>query len=814
MTLSQLGKRERTRAAELGRVYPHLATLLLLGIGGLLVAVGVSWFLGQPSVTNGFASLNTLQHYPPLGLQVPFTEPDMLLAPTIGLLLIVFGVMTLSPTPQPWSRWMVASILLLLTGRYLLWRSLSSLNLSTPLNGTFSLVLLGFELITILASVLQLLLLFRMRDRHRAADRLSQDVLSGQYVPSVDIFIPTYDEPEFILRRTVIGCQALDYPHKTVYLLDDTRRPAVHALAQELGCRYITRPDNRFAKAGNLNHAIAHSTGDLIAVFDADFVPTRNFLTRTIGFFQRPDIALIQTPQSFYNIDPVTRNLGLDDITPPEEETFYAHIQPMKDGAGGVVCAGTSFVVRRSALEGIGGFETDSLSEDYFTAIRLAAKGYQVIYLNEKLSAGLAAENMAAQAMQRIRWAQGTLQAFFISANPLTISGLTLMQRLAHLEGLLNWFAVVSRVVFLLMPLAYAFLGVIPLQTTAAELVYFFLPYYLVQLCVFTWLNGRSRSAFLSDVYSVVLCFPLAVVVVRAMLRPFGKGFKVTPKGTASHQFVFNWSLAWPLLVLFMATAVSLWMIVQGTIDPWGLSTGNAAESPPFGLGWFWSAYNLFVLSLGLLALIDTPHPHKFPWFTLQRVVKLHFSIAAEQGAPHNLAYRSATLDTPHETALLAKTSAQQRSIAYLERLMTQPPADVLTSIRSPERVSFLGTTTRLSEEGVEIQLTQPGFTAACADLSTPVTVHLVEDGLVLCGRVVGCPESGDYPVVRVSFQDLSLKQRRQLVELLFCRPGQWKRIDAPNEIQAVLCMIRALLKPRILFERSPKISAISVHNR
>jgi cellulose synthase (UDP-forming) len=179
------------------------------------------------------------------------------------------------------------------------------------------------------------------------------------------------------------------------------------------------------------------------------------------------------------------------------------------------------------------------------------------------LSAGLAAENIEAHLTQRLRWARGTLQAFFIDSNPLTIRGLRFVQRLCHLEGLLHWFTSLTRVLFLLMPLAYSFLGILPLRASAGELLYFFGPYYLVQVTVFSWLNGRSRSALLSDVYSFVQCIPLAVTVVSAMLNPFEKGFQVTPKGIASDRFRFNWKLGWPLIVLFAATAFSLWQNVN-----------------------------------------------------------------------------------------------------------------------------------------------------------------------------------------------------------------------------------------------------------
>ena len=439
--------------------------------------------------------------------------------------------MKLSPQPRPWSRLLVISILLVLTVRYVLWRALFTLNFSNPLNGAWSLGLWLMEMLVITSSMLQWYLMLGITDRRSQADRYTQ--AGTEIQPSLDILIPTYNEPDFILRRTVVGCQAIEYVNKQVYLLDDTRRPEIQLLAQELGCHYVTRPDNRYAKAGNLNHAIAQTSGEVIAVFDADFIPTKNFLKRTIGFFSNPQIALVQTPQTFYNFDPVARNLGLEGVIPPEEEVFYRFIQTIKDGAGSVVCAGTSFVVRRSTLEAVGGFVTSSLSEDYFTGIRLCASGAQVIYLNEKLSAGLAAESISDHIAQRVRWIRGTLQAFFIDSNPLTIPGLRWRQRVGHLEGLLYWLISVPRLFFLLVPLAYSFFGIMPIRVTSEGILSVFLPYYLVQLIVFAWLNGRSRSAILTDVYALMLCIPLSVALIQVFLNPFGKVFKVTPKGVA-----------------------------------------------------------------------------------------------------------------------------------------------------------------------------------------------------------------------------------------------------------------------------------------
>lgn len=766
-TPSKLRSRSTRRSAARGFSLPvQRATIVMVGVVALAAAIVAAWFAGESRITFIFAQLQALQQNPPFWAEVPMVAGEYLLAPTVILLLVAFSITRIHPEPRPWSRFIVVTILLALVSRYVIWRSLSTLNLVDPLTGTISLGLFGMEMVGLTTSIIQLVLMLGVRERSPQAEQLEQDVVSGRYLPTVDVFIPTYNEPTFILRRTVIGCQAMDYPHKTVYLLDDTRRPEVRALAEDLGCEYLTRPNNFHAKAGNLNHAIARTYGELVASFDADFVPTRNFLNRTVGFFQNPNVGLIQTPQSFYNPDPIARNLGLEGVLTPDEEVFYRHVQPMLDGSGSVVCSGTSFVIRRSALEAAGGFVTESLSEDYFTGVRLAAQGNEVIYLNEKLSAGLAAEDIAAHATQRLRWARGTLQAFFIQTNPLTIPGLNLVQRLGHLQGLLNWFSNIPRIYFLLMPLTYSFLGVIPLQATLGEVLYFFLPYYLVQLTVFGWLNHRSRSALLSDIYSLVLAFPLTVTIFQAMLSPFSKGFKVTPKGTAHRHFRFNWALAWPLIGFFLLTAISLWRNLG-----WCLSSGWSGDHyKGLGLGWLWSIYNLVMLGIALLVLLDVPRPDPHVWLDLRRVVRLRVD--------------------------LAEGPEGERSVAAIAPGSTQQ--------------IWWGVTTAISEAGMEVELTQQGIPPLAAGQTLPVEIAIAEVDLSLPGRLVATDQGADFPTAKVQFESLSPEQYRRLVEMLFCRPGQWKRWNSPGEIQSLGLLLKVLFQPRIL-TRNTAVKALPV---
>jgi cellulose synthase (UDP-forming) len=807
------------------------ATLVVLGAVAFAGAIGGAWFAGEGTVSGIFATINTWQQNPPVWLEVPGTNKMYLLVPTVVLVSVALAAIKISPQPQKRSRAVVVTIVLALTIRYVLWRSLATLNLSDPLNGIFSLGLFFLEMLMVFTSSIQLYLMLRVKDRRREADRMAVAVESGNFCPPVDIFIPTYNEPAFILRRTVIGCQALDYANKKVYLLDDTKRPEIKLLAKELGCEYITRPDNIHAKAGNINHATALTNGELIVVFDADFIPTKNFLTRTVGFFQNSEIALVQTPQSFYNHDPIARNLGLENVLAPEEEVFYRQIEIIKDSADSVICCGTSFVVRRSALETAGGFVTDSICEDYFTGIRLSATGYRLVYLDEKLSAGLAAENIEAHLTQRLRWARGTLQAFFIDSNPLTIRGLRFVQRLSHLEGLLHWFTSLTRVVFLLMPLAYSFLGVLPLRASARELLYFFLPYYLVQVTVFSWLNRRSRSALLSDVYSFVQCIPLAVTVVSAMLKPFAKRFQVTPKGIASDRFRFNWNLGWPLIVLFAATAFSLWHnlnihLIKNVASLQAVSE-RADLLKGISLGWIWSAYNLLMLGIALLILVDIPKPDIYEWFNLRRVVQLNIggqsfwgitTVISESGAEVALtqwpsfAVKNKGSKESFTAAEILPKYAVQTSLSQGKIKAIPPRAAVKARISLAPSVLELGTEDPLAKglidcDSATLEIMEEKCFIPVAKIKLMSDKSQLESSF---RDAAGC-SLAEFPTVRIAFAHLNISQHRCLIEMLYCRPGQWKRQETPGEWRSLWLLLRIALKPRAVFKRHRQVRPIGV---
>jgi cellulose synthase (UDP-forming) len=328
----------------------------------------------------------------------------------------------------------------------------------------------------------------------------------------------------------------------------------------------------------------------------------------------------VQTPQSYRNADPVMRNLRLERWLMPDEESFYRWIEPCRDAVGAVVCAGTSFVVRRTALEQVGGFETGTPSEDLATGIRITAAGWRNRFLAEKLSAGLAPFTAAAMARQRCRWASGTLQVLRTGANPLTIPGLKPLQRLAYLEGIVHWWNVIPQLVLTLMPLSLGVLGVAPLRLSGEGLLLHALPFYGAQLLLIRWLSGQSRTALLPELYRWIFLLPLvASVLLTLMGRP--QRFRVTPKALAvGRRTTPAKRLLLPLLFLISLQLVSLVNLLRPAL--------GAVLAPLSGatlaVNLLWAALNLLMLALALRACFDRPGLSELPWFALALPCRLH----------------------------------------------------------------------------------------------------------------------------------------------------------------------------------------------
>jgi cellulose synthase (UDP-forming) len=583
---------------------------------------------------------------------------------------------------QPlWRRRSLLLLLALLTLHYLQWRVLHSLNLINPLATALSLLLLLAEGWLLLSGLLPLLLAWRrFSDGRPEADAAQARWQASRWRPTVDVLIPTCGEPLPVLERCLRACSQLRYPHRQLWLLDDAGRPELEALAARYGASYHHRPERRHAKAGNLNAGLELSCGELIAVFDADFVPQQHFLERTIGLLLDPQVALVQTPQHFLNADPVMRNLAMEAWLLADEESFYRWIEPVRSAWEAVVCAGTSFLVRRSALAEVGGFVEEGISEDLVTGMALASRGWKLRYLGEKLSAGLAAETMLDFVRQRQRWASGTLQALRLRQGPLRLRGLRPGQRLAYLEGALHWFNTVPRLLLLLMPLSIGLLGVAPVLLTDSAVLGKLLPLWIALLLSTGWLNRGSRHALLADLPGWALAVPLAATVL-ASLWGRVQPFRITPKHRVQVQGGVAPVLALPLLLLLGLNGLNLALILRH------LSSGGGSAGGWLGLAW--GGLTLLGLLVALRACRDPAAGDPSPWLALPLQASLRgldhtgqpveLQVAIEALSETGVVLAPSTLPTDGITACL---KLKARDIPALPALPLAPHAPSGTHLR------------------------------------------------------------------------------------------------------------------------------------
>ena len=344
---------------------------------------------------------------------------------------------------------------------YLVFRGLYTLNLDGWFAASFSVTLYAAEWYGCLLMYLYFFQIWDLQEPDPV------DPIPGR---TVDVFIPTYNEDPDLLRGTITAALAMDYPHRTI-VLDDGRRPEMAALCDELGSEYLTRDSNLHAKAGNLNHAMELTDGEFVIVFDADHVAERNFITRIVGYFADDDLAFVQTPHAFYNFDNFQGVLDYGrGVYWEEGQLFYNCTQPGKNAWNAVSFCGSAAMFRRAALETVGLIATESITEDLHTGMRLHAKGWKSLFVNDRLVAGQAAGDITTFHSQRLRWGEGNLGVMFFD-NPFTMPGLTLAQRLCYIGSMLCWTTGVQKLILYYAPILMLLTGVAPVGSLTPTLV-------------------------------------------------------------------------------------------------------------------------------------------------------------------------------------------------------------------------------------------------------------------------------------------------------------------------------------------------------
>jgi cellulose synthase (UDP-forming) len=644
-----------------------------------------------------------------------------LIAPLFFVIGAIYVFAPILPMERRWARSFVFAAVWLIIARYISWRVFTTV---LPAHGAWYEIgwvwfCFAVEIFALFDAFILYLTMLRTSDRRAEADSHEARLraLPSDQLPSVDVFIPTYNEPFEVLEKTITGALCLDYPNMQLWVLDDGRRPWLKAFCENKGIGYLTRPDNAHAKAGNINHALTKTDAEFVAVFDADFVPQRNFLMRTIGFFADPKIGIVQVPHAFYNHDPMQTNLALRKSMPDDQRFFFEGIMPSRDAWNAAFCCGSNSVTRRAALRCIGdALPITSITEDMLLSLALLRNGYITRYLCERLAYGLAPETLRAFFVQRQRWARGAMQILFQAAGPLG-RNLTLMQRLLFLPT--HWLSHgLMLLITVLAPIVFMWTDTRPLvNVTTAAIIYYLLPMVLAVVGGIVVYAPRQYYPIAAQVLGVFQSFKILPTALATIVKPHGHVFKVTPKGGAAHGANYERDVFWIAAALMALTAGGV--LINATPE-WRI-VSQAGLLPIVAL---WSGINVVVLLLVCMMSLQAPVRRGEERFDLDEPVWIFAANGALfTGRTKDASLSGIGITVDPSRAFAANVGEQVRvflpEVGFVEGLAVRKSDD------------FLGVQLNLQRSIERDLLIRKLFTAAVANASVDVSV-LTATGMLL----------------------------------------------------------------------------------
>lgn len=518
----------------------------------------------------------------------------------------------------------------LMSTRYIYYRATETLHF----NSTIETILgLGLFLADIYVwVVLMLAYLQTMWPLNRTIEPLPEDM---SLWPTVDVYIPSYNESLDVVRDTVLAAQCIDYPQDKlkIYLLDDGKRDEFAVFAADVGVGYITRDNNAHAKAGNLNNAMKLTKGELICIFDCDHVATRVFLQATVGGFLKDErLALVQTPHYFYSPDPFERNLSIGRNIPKEGSLFYGPIQQGNDNWNATFFCGSCAVIRRSALDEIGGFAVETVTEDAHTALKMQRLGWKSSFLAIPLAAGLATERLGLHIIQRTRWARGMTQILRMD-NPLFGRGLTIPQRLCYLNAMISFQSGLPRVVFLTAPIAFLLFNLNIIASSSALIFAYALPHLVMSIYMNSRLNGKFRYSFWGEVYDTVMAFHLIIPTLVTLISPKKGKFNVTDKGGLLDNGFFDFHIVKPHLIALTLMLMGIgWGLIRVIFHDY-----FDVDPSVIALNVAWGSFSVIILLAAIAVAKETRQ--------VRKTIRIDVAIPAIIHYANGISLRTETID-------------------------------------------------------------------------------------------------------------------------------------------------------------------------
>lgn len=414
-------------------------------------------------------------------------------------------------------------------------------------------------------------------------------VVDKERYPHVDVLIATHNEETELLYKTVNGCKHMDYPDKSkvhIYICDDNDRPEMAELARKMGVGYFGLSGNKLAKAGNLNNAIGKTTSPWIVTFDADMIPTHDFLMETVPYTFLPTmkkledgrwverteeeidkkykIGFIQTPQSFYNPDLFQYNFYSESRIPNEQDYFFREVNVGRNTANAAIYAGSNTLISRQALEDVGGIATGTITEDFETGINIQCKGYTCFAVDKAVAHGLSPTDIDSLIKQRVRWGRGCISSLR-KVNLLFNPNLKLNAKISYTACWLYWWTFFRRFVYILSPILFVLFNIPVVICSLPELIFIWLPSFVLYNQALKITSGKIRNKRWSNTIDTVIFPYLIIPILLETLYIRQTKFNVTRK-TRTTENKNETMLALPQMILLAMDVVALVIAVAAAL--------------------------------------------------------------------------------------------------------------------------------------------------------------------------------------------------------------------------------------------------------
>ena len=435
------------------------------------------------------------------------------------------------------------------------------------------------------------------------AKEVIKPIIEPEDYPHIDVLIATHNEDVDLLYKTVNGCVNMKYPDKSkvhIYLSDDSNRPEVAALARKFEIGYIGMENNKEAKSGNLNNALAQTNSPLIATFDADMIPYSDFLLETVPFFvdqsdnEKP-LGFVQTPQSFYNPDLFQFNFYSEGDLPNEQDFFSREVNILNNSHDAAVYTGSNTVLLRQAINEAGGFPTGTITEDFELGALINSEGYRSISTLEPMASGLTPMDIPTMFNQRIRWARGVVRSVG-NIKLFTNSNLKLSQKLVFINSYLYWWSFLRRIIFIMAPIIFTVFNTRVVVTDIWQLFIFWLPGYLLLQLSLRFVASDIRTSSWGEVQETIFAPYLILPVILETLGFRENKFKVTSK-TTNDTSAYR-SMMWPHLLMLILTVIGF---ISFNYNKFGseIAYGSVVS--------FWLLVHMYNLTFSVLFFLGRP---------------------------------------------------------------------------------------------------------------------------------------------------------------------------------------------------------------